>query len=541
MILSLSLAIGLKFLQEPDFQVDWSGASSQIAPGLGIGINDLSNARPQVWSAWALALRPQGGMARIWLDYTKGPLSRQVAAGLNAKKAGLSVLLVVVGDPAHRGKKRDEVFGIPPQSAEVWAKGIAKDCGTLLARGVPLVAVEIWNEPNLAGQWQGTPQSFGAFFAAVAVALRELIPADIALGGPGMGTAAGTGQAWFAAIAEACAEVKFQPDFFSFHFYSSHPSDLRNFRFGERIQERAVAAGLRPPEIWLSEWNVELPHPTAPECDDHRAAVFFAAVNAELAGTPTVQSHFFFLQDAPWDTQKDWAGESVGVFTRNGAPKAVLNGMHLFRRASSLPRLPERRLAASSNLSCLASRAEENGFLLLTNAFGDGPKHIRHWVDAAGVRLGPYRGKESILRSFLEGKKKWSAVKGVSKDRQVWETAAAEFQRDLRERGRAHRSVRVQCQGAMPTVVAAWRVDSEHSDPRLDPNFLEEFDRLRSEDPNSVPMALVLHPSARPASLPPQKGVRRDGDSLVLDLPPWSALLLQLSFPANKPAEALPE
>ena len=577
-----------------DFRIDFADAGRPIPAGIGRGINDLSNASAGVWQAWSDAIQPHDGLARIWIDYSKGPMAKQTAAGLRARDAGMNVFLVVVGDPAHKGIGHEQV-GKAPLDPAAWAERVAADVRTLLSAGVPLTHVEIWNEPNFAGQWDGGAESFGQFFALAGKRLRELFP-KLELGGPGMASASGAAYDWFAAMAGASKEVGFTPDFLSWHFYSSYPGDLESCRFGERIAATAISAGLRKPELILSEWNIDLPHPTAPECDDHRAAAFFVGVNSFLAQTEASHSLFFFLQDGFWEATKDYAGESVGVYTLHGGPKAVLNGMRMFRTASSLPMVAVER-NAPWNISCLATRSEDCGYLLLSNSFGQAEKRARHYVDANGVDLGVYRGKDVLLRAFLSGRIGWNKLGAPAKDLPVWEQAKALLVESRKESAMTQRPVRLELEGAVPRPVRAWRIDDHHSDPHDDPDFMEVFraqainaparaaertlSELQLDDvpanqlevvrkalsgaspgemltklneqriilggelhsrvaslmrkhliaaQNEVPTRLSRHPQAQLAEVGLADTIRRDGRQLVVDLPPWSVLLIEFDF-----------
>ena len=591
MLLSLCFSL----LQEADFKIDFTAPKTPIPVGIGRGINDLSNASEGVWNAWAEAIEPAGGLARIWLDYSKGPMAKQTAAGLRANQAGLAVFLVVVGDPAHKAIGHEHV-GKLPKSAKVWAEQVAQDVKKLIQAGVKLSHIEIWNEPNFAGQWQGSPQSFGEFFASAGVRLRELLPAEIKLGGPGMASASGAAYDWFGEIAKHSKNQGFAPDFLSWHFYSSYPGDIESCKFNQRIAETATQHGLKKPELILSEWNIDLPHPTVPECDDHRAAAFYVGVNTFLANTGASDSLFFFLQDGFWEAKEDYAGQSVGVYTLHGGPKAVLNGMRMFRKASELPACQVAR-TAPWNISCLATSDDDKAYILLSNSFGQGEKRARHFVDAAGVNLGDYRGKDTKLRAYMSGRMSWENLNAADADRAAWDQAKKLLAETRHETSLFHRPVRIEITGATAKPTRAWRIDANHSVPQASAQFRQQFksvaleapqravekvlDELRAQELNQtelnlltsildkpspaemlaalnanqhqlgselfhkvsalmraelkqaqldIPRTLTKHADAQLVEVGLAKTLRREKNQMVLDLPPWTVILVELDL-----------
>lgn len=580
-----------------DFLVAFDGPARALPPGLGRGMNDLSNASAGCWQTWARETRPQGGLARIWAEYAIGSVQQQIEVGLRARAAGLDTYLCAVGAPENQGKGHGAGgTGIPPRDAAAWAEQVARDVKRMEARGVPVRYVEIWNEPNFPGQWNGTEEEFARFFAESGRRLHELLP-EVRIGGPGMATAAGTAQPYFRKILAACKAAGWAPDFLSWHFYASYPGDNERCRFGERLAASATAIGLPAPEMILSEWNIDLPDPVKPELDDHRAGVYFAAVNSSLANTPVTHSQFFFLQDGFWEAKKDYGGESVGVFTLRGGPKAVLNGMRMFRTASELPAVPVERREAPWNLGCLATRQGDRGYLLLTNAFGDTIKSARHLADAEGVDFSFYQDKERELVAWAGGKISYEQLGGRPEDRTRWEVARAFVQQSQRELAAATRTVRIAVADPPKRVVQVWRLDAAHGNPARDAAFQAAFraqavdvhrpvarrviDQLRQEgveeaklavledalakpdqeearravesqaatvgadlsrraatlyreaffaQRDRVPGVMAAHPAAALPVVPMRSSLRREGDQFLVELPPWSAVLIEVSW-----------
>jgi hypothetical protein len=606
MICSLLLFSALGFpAQEPeapppapaDFRVAFDAPARAIAPGIGTGLNDLANASEGCWETWAEQVTPRGGLARLWASYVIGPVNEQIRAGLSARDAGLEVMLTAVGDPANFGKGDPaDLVGIPPRDPAEWARHVARDVKRMQARGVPVTHVEVWNEPNFPGQWNGTEESFAAFFAAAGKELSGLLP-GVAIGGPGMATAAGTAQDFFRKLLVASKRAGWAPDFLSWHFYNAFPSDNARLQFGQRLEAMAREVGVATPRMILSEWNIKLPAPTSPELDDHRAGVFFCAVNSALVDTPVVHSQFFFLQDGFWEAKEDYAGQSVGVFTLRGGPKAVLQGMRLFDLASRFPAVPVERGAAPWNLTCLATRQGDRGYLLLTNAFGDPVKSARNLVDFLGVDLSHYQGKERELQAWATGRMSYEKMGGRKEDLEHWQTGRRFLQEARAEMARTSRPVRIAFDETPARIGRVWRLDDRHGDPLKDPGFRARFaqltgdphqrvareveDTLRQEgvdesrlavlrdamaepDPergrqriqqksaeigpavarraetlyrerffalrSEVPGTMMKHSAMGLPEVAPGRYLRRDGRDLVVELPPWSAVLVEVAW-----------
>ncbi len=578
-----------------DFEVRFDGPARALPAGLGRGINDLSNASAGCWQAWGEHVQPDGGLARIWLSYAISPLGPQIEAGQHAAAAGMEVFLVAVGAPENQGKGHGSAgTGIPPKDALQWAERVAKDVRRMRAAGAPVSYVEVWNEPDFPGQWNGTQEEFAAFFARAGRRLKELIP-DLKVGGPGMAGPSGNQQDYFRKILTACKRADWSPDYLSYHFYGSYASDNERCEFASRIQDIAAELGLGRPEMILSEWNIGLPKPVAPQLDDHRAGVYFAAMNSSLASTPVQHSLFFFLQDGYWEAKEDYAGQSVGLYTLRGGPKAVLNGMRMFRQASSLPVVPVERQGAPWNLTCLASREGDRGYLLLTNSTGDPIKRARLFVDWAGVDMSDYAGKERQIQAWAAGRISYERMGGLEKDREIWEEARRLLGETREEEAATDRTVRLAFQDLPRGVSKAWLLSEGAGDPAADEDFRVRFDRMASTlpkragrrtleqfraeplDPTQLeilediftdadqesvktglererrrlgssltkragdayrdnffelrslmPVRLSKHEAAQLYEVPRGELMRREGDELVVELPPWSAALIEV-------------
>ena len=114
---------------------------------------------------------------------------------------------------------------------------------------------EIWNEPDLPNEgngsptWQGTPEEFFELYRVTALHLKKCFP-KLKIGGPAL---AGL-LPWMEKFLFAMKAAPRVPlDFFSWHFYGSDPR--RAARKGEVIRKLLDENGYRETESILDEWN----------------------------------------------------------------------------------------------------------------------------------------------------------------------------------------------------------------------------------------------------------------------------------------------
>jgi xylan 1,4-beta-xylosidase len=136
----------------------------------------------------------------------------------------------------------------PPRDWDAWSSLVSSLARHLIERyGAEEVRrwpFEVWNEPNLAVFWSGTPDDYFRLYDLTAAALRAVDP-SLLVGGPSS-AAAGWIEPFLAHADGSGAPV----DFISTHTYGNAPIDLRP------ILERH-GRGSTP--IWWTEWG---PTPT---------------------------------------------------------------------------------------------------------------------------------------------------------------------------------------------------------------------------------------------------------------------------------------
>lgn len=465
-----------------DFHIDFNAPTQLIPPGLIYGLNDLRNASPGCWNSWADAVTPTGGLLRLWLKYALGPVDDEhIATALRAKEAGLDVMLVVVNDPTSGqvavGRNDEEMKNIPDPKG--WANAVVRDVNRLREAGVTVSHIEIWNEPNLGHRWPGDIQSFANWFAEVGFLLRDRLGDSVQIGGPGLAGTIGDKLEWCQKIFRACKENGFRPDFYSWHHYGSYPTEHDMLMVPQVILNEAVAAGIEPPQLILSEWNIGLPVPTFEGLDDERAANYYMATVISLARTQVHDASFFFLQDARWDTNREFAGESVGVFTLAGAPKALLTGMRMMATAADLPAVPVTRGGAPSNISLFASREGEKGYLLAVNTFGGGlERHAVRLLRRGGVDIASLKKGAKQVQAYVYGdgnERSLRKLKLSAESMAVLEIVREEVLAQSEEESNGLRTIRIRLEGRPKSIKAVYLLDNQHGNPREDAAFQQAY------------------------------------------------------------------
>jgi hypothetical protein len=407
-----------------------------------------------------------------------------------------------------------------------------------------------------------------------------------------MASSYGGGMRQFRQIVDECKKVGWSPDFLSWHDYSGFPMDQYYHNTARQVAEIAREAGLGTPELILSEWNAGLPGKTTPfhEADDHRAAANFVSMTTALSTTPVTHSLFFMLQDGTWDTKSDFAGEAVGAFTVHGAPKSVVAAMRMMSTAGALPRVPVTpRAELTANFSLLATREGSRGYLVGASCFGKTSGHVRKMAEAAGIDLTTLNKKEDQLKRYFQGDMKYEALGLPAQDKATWDRIAREMQNLSKEEKDGARRISVRLKGAPLKIIGAWVIDEKHANPAADPDFRARFrpheggwfpvasqltlQQLRAEGvpeaelkiieaafkakkpenmsgvtpehatraraifadmqeraEQDTPRELARHPAVAPAKVPVKDWAQLQGDLLTMRLPPFTSLMLEVSW-----------
>ena len=458
-----------------EFQVDFGGTATPIPSGLHAGMNDMLQSSDGAWQVWGEGLPAEGaGLARLWLRYHRSGLNNEhFRAAKAANDAGLGLFFTVSGYP---GKSDGDELRALKSEREIndWCQLVATDVGKLRERGLTVNYIEIWNEPDWPENWSGTQQEFATFFAKAGRGLRKLLPAGTRIGGAGMAAGYGGGRRQFRLMLEACVHHGFEPDFLSWHDYPGLPTDQEALKIVEDNRYLADASGLTIPEMIVSEWQLGMP--ANPALEDHRGAANFVAMFNGLARTEMQNSMFFFLQDGNWESKSDFdGGHSLGVFTLNGAPKSIFAGIRLVRQAAEYPMVPSARVGAPTNLSMIATREGDRGYVLATNISGKSEFAARKLAEMRGIDMTQYSGKDTILMRYMKGEVGFSAVGGPAADEELWESVRRFVSVQSREQNLRERWLKLSTTDAPSRVGKVWIIDATHGNPKASQSFRQEF------------------------------------------------------------------
>ncbi len=107
---------------------------------------------------------------------------------------------------------------------------------------------EIWNEPDGAPNWTGTPEQFYDLYAIASRHLRECFP-DIKIGGPALAF----DDTWMENFLVRVKKDNLPLDYFSWHAY---PQAMDGFRYlARKRREQLDKHGFTDTESYLNEWN----------------------------------------------------------------------------------------------------------------------------------------------------------------------------------------------------------------------------------------------------------------------------------------------
>ncbi|PWU41538.1 hypothetical protein DK265_00195 [Pseudomonas aeruginosa] len=146
-----------------------------------------------------------------------------------------------------------------PQAYSDWAKSVVKRYSTNYAsHGIsrPILYWEIWNEPDLASFYDGTPSDFYTFYSTVAKAIKSVNP-NIKVGGPGVANPVADNKAFVDDFLDYCKKNKTPLDFYSWHHYCDGSSDPYDYyAIGQKISSLIQSKAPSGTRSFLTEWNI---------------------------------------------------------------------------------------------------------------------------------------------------------------------------------------------------------------------------------------------------------------------------------------------
>lgn len=199
------------------------------------------------------------------LSYNFGPTDDYLRA---IKESGAKIIYRLGSSIEHYKRK---LFIFPPKDYVKWAdicEHIIRHYNGGWCNGFywEIEHWEIWNEPESAGMWQGTPRQFYEFYSVVANYLKNCYP-KLKIGGySAVGfyteTRPGVDNPWFRTIVPffegfmsyiTAKETTAPLDFFSWHCYAERPEEVS--AAAKYVRSRLDDYGFIHTESYLTEYN----------------------------------------------------------------------------------------------------------------------------------------------------------------------------------------------------------------------------------------------------------------------------------------------
>ena len=205
---------------------------------------------------------------------------------------------------------------------------------------------EIWNEPDNAEFWSGTPEQYFQLYEVTAKAVKAVDP-SLRVGGPAI-----AGKLDFLEGFLRYAQQRNLPvDFVSWHIYTQNPGDV--VARAHKVREIADRLGFPHAESILDEWNYG-PDDWGPLFKDAAATrKYFGDMNG-ATGAAFDAAVLIALQDAPLDIATLYTGTTAvwGLFTPSGTPQKNFYALLAF---TELLKSPNRLAVTSSDAAIYAA------------------------------------------------------------------------------------------------------------------------------------------------------------------------------------------
>jgi hypothetical protein len=191
---------------------------------------------------------------------------------------------------------------------------------------------EIWNEPDLPREWDGTVEQYVDLYATVSRAIKAHDPA-LKVGGPAAANPSGS---FLDKFLGQCVAKKLPLDFCSWHAYCVKPALIYHSTL--KVDGLLKRHGLSGAENQLNEWS---PLPLSwPEMRNEplKARTFFER-NGGAEGGAFDTAVLTYLQDSPVNIATFYSGDTLrwGFADRNGAPKRSFFAFKAFVQTLQTP------------------------------------------------------------------------------------------------------------------------------------------------------------------------------------------------------------
>jgi xylan 1,4-beta-xylosidase len=197
---------------------------------------------------------------------------------------------------------------------------------------------EVWNEPDIADFWSGTPEQYYRLYEVTVRALKRVDP-TLRVGGPAL-----AGHEPFLDGFLAYARQRALPlDFLSWHIYTQDPADVA--KRAERFHEMLTRYGYAGAQSVLDEWNYGPSNWGALFHDASATQTYFDSTQNSV-GAAFDAAVLIAMEDAPVDIATFYTGTTAmwGLFTAAGVPQKPYYAFLAFTELLESPK----RLAVST-------------------------------------------------------------------------------------------------------------------------------------------------------------------------------------------------
>ena len=261
---------------------------------------------------------------------------------------------------------------------------------------------EIWNEPDGAEFWTGTPEQYYKLYETTARAIKSY-DSNLKVGGPALASDV----KFLEGFLKYCHEHSVPVDFVSWHRYSAEPYSV--LETSKRVQALMAHYGFGKVENILDEWNY-FPGDWG---RIQKEAVYGEEIGKQIkgsAGAAYDAAVLSYLQDSTVDIANFYTGNTLlfwGLFDEYGVPSKPF---YSFKAFSELLGTPQRVFTAGSDQQGFTAIAglsiDKSRATVLISNFAHGPGRY-----ALALKNLPWSGKFTCETYLLDGSRSLEMVK----------------------------------------------------------------------------------------------------------------------------------
>jgi hypothetical protein len=229
----------------------------------------------------------------------------------------------------------------PPKDFDKWARicvNIIRHYNDGWAKGFHhnILYWQIWNEPEVKGQWSGTQEEYFDLYRVAATAIKAYDP-SLKVGGPAACSERSPIVRPFLAY---CRDRKLPLDFFSWHRYLGSPKAVADAVVRARVLLDEY--GFKETENHLTEWHYMKYRIKDLHTRDPQQYPWVRAAFNELGGPEGAAfcaSLLLLLQDSPVDKAFHYTGDTdrYGFFDHFGVPRKMYYSFRAFNQLMKTP------------------------------------------------------------------------------------------------------------------------------------------------------------------------------------------------------------